>query len=91
MQRKKMNATNRSIRLFESQIVSKIALKYQTFLQFDLQSNWDRASQAIFERFSLFYKCEAHRKIIEKPYAAKKKGRDEFYPEHGRGKEHSFF
>ena len=33
--------------------------------------------QAIFERFSLFYKCEARRKIIEKPYAAEKKGRDE--------------
>ena len=33
--------------------------------------------QAKFVRFSLFYKCEARRKIIEKPYAAEKKGRDE--------------
>lgn len=33
--------------------------------------------QAIFERFSLFYKCKARRKIIEKPYAAKKAQCDE--------------
>lgn len=47
--------------------------------------------QAIFERFSLFYKCEARRKIIEKPYAAKKARCDEFYPEHSRRKEHWAF
>ena len=51
---------------------TNFALKYQTFQQFDLQSNWDRASQAIFVRFSLFYKHEVRRKIIENPYAAKK-------------------
>lgn len=33
--------------------------------------------QAIFERFSLFYKCKARREIIEKPYAAKKAQCDE--------------
>lgn len=33
--------------------------------------------QAIFVRFSLFYKCRARRKIIEKPYAAKKARCDE--------------
>lgn len=109
MQRRRSDATNRSVASSESQIVCKHGK--QNFLRFSQfieqrsckeklmknimqrrkkdatnrsvlfsQSQITRVLQAISARFSLFYKREARRKIIENLYAGKIVQCDEFIP-----------